>query len=397
MVSKLLVAFHRDNNIEKADLGEKVGNFGLGLMRIGFGKTVVVKGDNPDFDKVVHSTILRVAAVALFIFTLPISGTIAVIGCIGYAFSESHDKIFNSYGVFKNQNSHQKTDDHIVQADRDSDVNPDVGIIVSDSVNENILDNSDHNPNENDLIIEESEGVDNGDNQDLPNKVITSNSMSENVVNDVNPIEEDLIVQEKQDSDEAPNLGPQERRIPPLSMIDTQIVVDGKFTSEHGSVDFFTDDEILENLNIIKTVIQEDTEIRYTKNGKAILQQQATRGCTAATAAMLILDNGKEPDYWGLRMRTLANDEDLVKDIEKAGLKAFINKASDLSELKSMITRHDSCVGSVKGGHVIVMDEVSSDLSKIRLRDPYHGWEITVGSEAFLKKWVPGNIIQIEK
>ena len=43
------------------------------------------------------------------------------------------------------------------------------------------------------------------------------------------------------------------------------------------------------------------------------------------------------------------------------------------------------------------MDDVSEDLQQVRLRDPYHGWEITVSAKAFQSRW-KGNqkIIQIE-
>jgi hypothetical protein len=364
------MTFHRNNNIEAADLGEKIGNCGLGLLRIGFGKTVDVNrlDGKTDFQEKAHSTTERVAAIALFIFTLPISGTIAVIGCIAYAFSKSHEKIFNSYEMFSIGKSAPKMRNSAKIDYLEVEV-PLAQIMVSVPKMGN------------------SASIDHIERPYAP--IMDFGYLIPEV--------DKTIVQKVKVAEEGPNLGPQMRRIPPLSLIDTLIVVDGEFTSEHGTVDFFTDDEILENLNIIKTVIKENTEIRYTKNGKAILQQQATRGCTAATAAMLMLDNGKEPNYWGLRTRTLANDEEQVANIKSTGLKAFINKAKDLSELKDMILRHDSCVGSFRGGHVIVIDEVSSDLSKIRMRDPYHGWEITVGSESFLNKWIPGNIIQIEK
>lgn len=43
----------------------------------------------------------------------------------------------------------------------------------------------------------------------------------------------------------------------------------------------------------------------------------------------------------------------------------------------------------------MVIDDVSEDLSHVRLRDPYHGWEITVTTKAFLKEWHGGKAIQV--
>lgn len=169
----------------------------------------------------------------------------------------------------------------------------------------------------------------------------------------------------------------------------------------HGSGELFSDSEIVEKLDIIKRIeIGSNVYASYTKNRKTIIQQQATRGCTAATAAMLIMDNRKKPDLIALRTRSLAYDQDQIRDIQNAGLKAVINSANNLSELRNLIIQNDSCIVSVSGrlgGHVIVVDEVSKNLCKIRLRDPYHGWEITVNSEAFLKEWHGGTAIQIVK
>lgn len=37
------------------------------------------------------------------------------------------------------------------------------------------------------------------------------------------------------------------------------------------------------------------------------------------------------------------------------------------------------------GFHYIVIDAISDDLKSVRIRDPYHGWEIDVRAEAFIK------------
>ena len=106
MINKLLTAFNRNNFENNADFGEKIGNIGLGLLSIGFGKTLIIEkisegADQTAFTRKAYSASARVAAVALFIFALPVTIILAGIGCIGRTFSKSHQQIFNSYNQSK--------------------------------------------------------------------------------------------------------------------------------------------------------------------------------------------------------------------------------------------------------------------------------------------------------
>lgn len=193
----------------------------------------------------------------------------------------------------------------------------------------------------------------------------------------------------------------QSRKIPPLSIVDTFIATSSGIKSAHGKGELFSDHEIVEKLPIVRRqLIGDKVYAEFTKYGKAIIQQQATRGCTAATSAMLIVDNGKQPKISNLKMRNLGDDANQIKDMKEAGLKPVINTANTLLELRKLILKHGSAIVSVNnklGAHVIVADDISANLSRIRLRDPYHGWEITVTKEAFLKEWSGGKAIQILK
>lgn len=109
MINKLLTTFNRTSIENNADLGEKIGNIGLGLLRIGFGKTVTVEklsddSDKTIFTKKVYSTSARIVAVALFILALPIALLLTGIGCLGTAFSQSHKQISNSHIQFEAPN-----------------------------------------------------------------------------------------------------------------------------------------------------------------------------------------------------------------------------------------------------------------------------------------------------
>lgn len=198
----------------------------------------------------------------------------------------------------------------------------------------------------------------------------------------------------------------QRRKIPPVSMMDTIVLKKGEgIQSVHPTGTLFSDDAIVEKLPIEnKKQIGNKVYAYYTKHNKAIIQQQATRGCTAAVAAMLIMDHGKNSNLDELCHRNLGNDENQIRDIENAGLTPLVNNATDLKGLKILLQKHGPAIAKLSGslgGHVIVVDEVSEDLSKVRLRDPYHGWEITVTSEAFMKEWAArlyadgGKLIQV--
>lgn len=106
MTNRLLVRFNSTNIGYNADLGEKAGNIGLGLLRIGFGKTITVEKSQKDpgkniFNEKVYSTSAKIAAIALFILALPITLLFTGIGCAGVAFSKTHKQIFTSYVRFK--------------------------------------------------------------------------------------------------------------------------------------------------------------------------------------------------------------------------------------------------------------------------------------------------------
>ncbi|MGB7127815.1 MAG: papain-like cysteine protease family protein [Candidatus Rhabdochlamydia sp.] len=212
------------------------------------------------------------------------------------------------------------------------------------------------------------------------------------------------------------NLPP--RKYPPISLLDTvKIIIDdqGKqvIESTHGRCNIFEDkeiiahhpvirEELLEECKNLNTDEEEKVYIEFTQNNKAIIQQQATRGCTAATAAMLIKDRGGKPDFTRLQFCNLGNDEDIQRDIQNAGFKPIVTPlvSNSLDKLRAQLLEYGSAIVSIwdpqAGGHSMIVDEVSKNLSQVRLRDPYHGWEITVSAGAFQSRWKEQTIIQIE-
>lgn len=207
---------------------------------------------------------------------------------------------------------------------------------------------------------------------------------------------------------------PKQRRYPPLARCDTCIFTrdaQGNVIpkeSVHGTGNCFKDAEIVIHHPVIRKVVLprenpgKEVYAEFVRDdNKAIIQQQATRGCTAAVAAMLIKDQGGDVDIASLEERNLGTNEDIKEYIRTAGFEPIdFGNSRDLQELRKNLLKNGSGIVSITdpeiGGHVIVVDEVSADLQRVRLRDPYHGWKITVTSEAFLSRF-PINLIQIEK
>jgi hypothetical protein len=213
-------------------------------------------------------------------------------------------------------------------------------------------------------------------------------------------VEKEYVFIDKLDSSAS---RPKIRHFPPLSIVDT-IILEEEVLSPHGKARVFEDEDILSYKEIIHTEeLASDFFVTYTEHGKSILQQQSTRGCTAAATAMLINDHHKPIDMDELIMRNLGNESDMAQDIRKAGLTPLINYLSEslgLEELRAFILKSGSAIVGINGNefgeHVVVVDEISANLDQVRLRDPYHGWEITVKGEAFAAHLSDKHVIQIQ-
>lgn len=169
----------------------------------------------------------------------------------------------------------------------------------------------------------------------------------------------------------------------------------------HGYANSYKDSEIVKVYPMIysKQISQKSRSINvyYTENKKPIIQQQSTRGCTAAATAMLILDHEKPIDLLKISRRNLGVTEQKIQDLEEAGLTPLPMMCSNLADLQECLKRHGSAIVSVDsgaGGHAILVDAINK--SSVRIRDPYHGWEAEVILEAFLNSWDPHSpIIQV--
>ncbi len=142
-------------------------------------------------------------------------------------------------------------------------------------------------------------------------------------------------------------------------------------------------------------------------NGKSVLLQQATRGCIAAVASMLIADQGSAIDPSALRKTNLGDDSTISALIQAAGLQVVISPLSDsnkeqrMQELKTAINKNGPAIVSVDSGvgsHVVIIDAVSDTF--VTIRDPAHGWMVEIRYADFvhsLSTDPQSNILQIQQ
>jgi len=139
-----------------------------------------------------------------------------------------------------------------------------------------------------------------------------------------------------------------------------------------------------------------DVPLQFTDNGKAITIQLAKDGCTAGASAMLIVDNGKLPKLQDLQTRGPSSYITVADDLKKAGLdplkipvKSF-NR--NLERLRQQILHDGPAYVRIKedghNGHAIILDEISEDFKRVRLRDPWHACEMIVHCDAFKQAWL---------
>ncbi|MGO0305698.1 cysteine peptidase family C39 domain-containing protein [Endozoicomonas acroporae] len=168
------------------------------------------------------------------------------------------------------------------------------------------------------------------------------------------------------------------------------------FYGAHGYMLSFLDHEILKVHQPIRTEFIKESEkfksveVKYTCNERPIIQQQATRGCTYAAAAMLMHQHHRTFSVSALKSTNLGNDRLIRRTLSTAGLTPIKTRCSNLEKLANAVYKRGSAIVSVgrckSGGHVIIVDAVTD--TSVLIRDPYHGWEIEISRDAFENSWV---------
>ena len=175
------------------------------------------------------------------------------------------------------------------------------------------------------------------------------------------------------------------------------------FGYQHGYTHIYSDDDITcTHETSYETTTEDGIRIQYTEHNKPIIQQQNPRGCTYAAVAMLILEHSGDTrsiSMEELRDSYLDQAELRTQKISAAGLCPRITPCTkNLDWLAERIKENGSAIVGVKvpSGHVVVVDHISD--TSVRLRDPYHAWDVEVIKPAFENSLIEAeSIIQIER
>jgi len=208
-----------------------------------------------------------------------------------------------------------------------------------------------------------------------------------------------------------------ERKYPPTGSSDKVIVRNRMTIPCAKNHTCFQDNEIVKIHQVTRDdkLSSEKLEVFRDDNGKVLFQQQARNGCVIASTYMLIADHGGKIDYGELYHARLTNYKKSVKAIKKElnstakvfdlnidkklSLKTKQNNSNVLKFLKAKIAEGGSILLGINypgmGSHQVILDEVYEDLN-VRIRDPYHGWSITVKGDAFYNALSPTEMIQID-
>ncbi len=145
-------------------------------------------------------------------------------------------------------------------------------------------------------------------------------------------------------------------------------------------------------------------------DGRHVLQQSGWWGGSAACVAMLKLDNGHDLDTMQILFSRFGCSQARSEELERCGMGVvhfcrtadlhFHEPESSLRILEGAISRRGPAIVSLYpetlGIHAVIADSIDLDAGLVDLREPYHGWCISVCTEAFLKQLCgPLDIIQL--
>jgi hypothetical protein len=164
----------------------------------------------------------------------------------------------------------------------------------------------------------------------------------------------------------------------------------------------FLDEEIINVSRIIssKRLFENKGILAFKKiseNNNTVIQQASFKSCGQTCLCMLLLDHNLQAPLALINegeSSTIKNLQDLLSQFNvKNNAKKIETTNSDefLLSLKKEISLNGPCILSIQGlkegrigGHFIIVNEIFDDFNKIRIRDPFHGWEITITKAAFL-------------
>lgn len=137
--------------------------------------------------------------------------------------------------------------------------------------------------------------------------------------------------------------------------------------------------------------------IAISEQGKHIILQQTVASDVPTCLAMLILDHGKQPNYKTLRINDLANTKQAIEWAKEVQLECLVTEIS----MENPIELLSKCLSEKGPGmllldhptldeHVVILDEISTEKKEAVIRDPFHGWMVTIKLDV-LTTWIPLN------
>ncbi len=215
------------------------------------------------------------------------------------------------------------------------------------------------------------------------------------------------------------------RTRPPVAFGDTTILIGGRDVSihdPHSQAIFIQHDEIL---HVEAPPVDHDQQVfavqqfgtgpstnaipyGITRDGRHVMQQQGYRGCAAACSAMLVMDHGKGTNgLWVWVRNCNFSDTDQANEaIQQTGLTtvwtSYYIEGNDHDRgilLERLLAINGSGilgVGGEIGHHVVLLDFLSMTENWAVIRDPFHGWSLTITAEALLKRY-GGDFLQITR
>jgi hypothetical protein len=182
---------------------------------------------------------------------------------------------------------------------------------------------------------------------------------------------------------------------------------DLKPLSAHGSEERFIEDQYILKKHAMRYIDcgpypATGKVVAMARNGKYIVWQQAIRSCTAAAISMIALDRGRvflaqEITY------AVASNEKQLRYIHDAGFESVVHSLAGLGvekakKLEEIIAESGSGLLHLQHpdlkSHMVVLDEISLDKDRVTLREPYHGYMITVRLFPFIN-WIGEEFIQL--
>lgn len=201
------------------------------------------------------------------------------------------------------------------------------------------------------------------------------------------------------------------RRYPPLGRKDTIIIRPGQSARsiyESSFAPFIQDSEIL-HIHPLQPAHLRGLSYGLSE-GLAVIQQQGVRGCTAASAEMLIHDRlgsgAVSVDH--LQNTNLGDSSSISARISRTGLRPLVttlhsgDRRNFLEQLAAAVVQHGPASLGIEGeigGHNIVLDQVDLQNNRATLRDPWHGWRITISVDSLYQRLGSGEqtLVQIAR